>query len=538
MLRDAQQILLDRLLARAAVAKIPLTQLLSDKERSDLAKIQRAITPDTKKDRIPGIDPIIEKLGKGLNTPEIATKIKTIFLKEGAISQTEALNFIHPQDPKLVIPVIARTIEDLLDKVSKRKVPSRDTVTFVEAALKKVKEVDEKQNRNKASQVSLLRELTKENIRADMAPLLEAINKITFLEEEALAWFEAILWIEGHFLREHTKALVKGNGALTFTKDDEVVAPIDEEDEMLCQGKGVPFWSGTGTTKHFINSHFHAMAVLLERKAKIELKLNFGTIDVFPTRIVEASPIIERQIETVEQKELQKSKAAVPAPAPMPMPLDVSVTGTALFTYKTSKTPDGHLRVTAYLPAETPQAQLDEFMPLFFKAIRGEAVAIVTSPRRSGSLLDRLRRIIKQPQSELFSLMKDAFGECALTGREDSIIHNYVNTMSVYVNDNYINSKTTVSGYWPTVPLKERAHKGLVDALFDEIKRVDDTGKRKSALEIIALVEKTWLAAKEKQSGKLHVVLENLMRNLCEHFIINLDDAYEEKKSAHAAGRK
>lgn len=528
MQRHAQRILLDRLLVRAAVAKIPLEQLLTDKEREKLTKTQKKITPDTKIEIISDIGDIIEKL-KGLNTPEVAAKITASFKNEGALAQKEALKIIYPQDPKLVIPVIANIIEDLLTTVMKRNPLSPGTIEFLKAALAKVKEVDEKQNWNKLTQVSLIKELRKEKIGMDMAPVFTAISKMTFLEDETLKWFEAIVWIEGHFLREHMKALAKGGGKLTFIPEDpEVVSPIDEEDETICYGKGVPVWEGNKVTKHFINSHFHAVAVLLEQKAKMDLKLGFATIDVFPTKFVQEYGIKETVASEPEKKEDKKSEFERSVAPIITIP-------SSAFAYDTKKTPDGRwLQLTTHVPADSPPERIAEGMRFFAKVINGEKIQLTHSPRRNGLLLEKLKRISKQPNVELFSLMKDAFGGCILTGEEDRIIHNYVATMTVHVIDNYVNSKTTASGMWPAMPYKDRGSKELVDTMFTNIKTPDEKGKRKTALEVIELIEKAWLDNKEKPkpSAKLSLVLESLIKNVCEHFITELLEEQQPKAIA------
>src|SRR5690606_37769395 len=135
----------------------------------------------------------------------------------------------------------------------------------------KVQEVDKKQNID--SLWGLYQEvqgLSKERIGSDMKPLVDKISKITVTSRELILWCEAVLWIEGHFLREHNKAIAKYGKDLKFKPKDpkkkdseldlEVVMPIDDEDEAIFSGKGIPIWKGIGITKHFINSHFHAIA--------------------------------------------------------------------------------------------------------------------------------------------------------------------------------------------------------------------------------------------------------------------------------------
>ncbi len=525
MQRNPQQITLDRLLVRAAVAKIPLEQLLNDKEREELAKIQKKITPDTKKDIIPGLDAIVDKLKKGLNTPEVAAKIIANFKSEGALGQKKALEYIYPQDPKLVIPVITHIIEDLQESVMKRNPLSPTTLEFVRAALAKVKEVDEKQNRNKVAQVPLIKELKKETIGADMMPIFAAVSKITFLEDEILKWFEATLWIEGHFLREHMKALSKGGGKLTFIPEDpEVVAPIDDEDETICYGKGVPFWDGNKVTKHYINSHFHVVAVLLEQKARADFRFGYATIDVYPTKFVEQFAIKQAALAAEPEKKEERKPE-----------LESAGSASLIFmqpgaAYDTKKSADGKwLQVTTYVPADCPPERIAEGMRFFSKAVKGEPL-LLAEPQAKESLLSRLKYSKWQnvADKDLFGFMIMALNECMLTGREDDIIHSHMSTFEVTVDQNY--TKASRSGYKFRL-YGDRAHVGDVTAMFAYFKSIDEKGKRKTALEIIAYMQTVWEKANKDASTLLYAVLEELIREMRDKLILHLDSGLQSATS-------
>src|SRR3990167_4326287 len=140
MPRHAKQILLDRLLVKAAVAKISLNTLLSETERKKIGEIRSSITKDTKDKDIPELESINKKLTEQLKTPTVSAKLKEIFMKEGALAQANALKIVYSQDPKLVVPVIIDIINDLQNKISSYEQVSPKVIKFVEAAHLKVKD--------------------------------------------------------------------------------------------------------------------------------------------------------------------------------------------------------------------------------------------------------------------------------------------------------------------------------------------------------------------------------------------------------------
>jgi hypothetical protein len=226
--------------------------------------------------------------------------------------------------------------------------------------------------------------------------------------------------------------------------------------------------------------------------------------------------------ENYDEIRSEKATRAVAPLIALPLP--------EVIPYKTTKAQDGRPQLTITLPAGCSDERIAEGMRLFSRAVNGEHLTLA-EPQKRELLLSRLRYSKSQdvPEKNLFGFLMLALKECALTGREDEIIHSHMLEFEVLVDRNYM--KASRAGYKFRL-YGERTHAGDVTKMFEYFKATDEIGRRKSALEIVIYMQATWEKANKDGSGLLYAVLEGLIRELRDKLLMHLDSYLQLDASA------
>jgi len=496
MPRHNTQTSLEIFLIRAQLAEIPLNKLLTDEQIALIPQFQKINLEKNLKSSdsiLESMNAIAKKLEEGLKANNYHEKVIENFRRIGALAQKAVLDKISLIKPDLGVPVVISLINGLIKSLHERKAPlapvTPATIHFLNSVHAKMEDVDRIQCLGMLDQKSAIEKLTKVSVKADMEPYYKDITQVTLMSEEIQLWFEMAMWVEAHFLFVHNKALLKGkerHGVLQLVKTDdkEIVAPVDDEDNKFYDGTGtLGLFRGTGLTKHFINTFFHAMAVLLELKIKKDYQLDFDIDDIYPTEMVKDKiPLIGVPL---------KSKEALP--------------------YEITSPVNGKKQVKITLVDNVSEEMIVYAMRFFGKAVDGHALMTVQGAHRNGSLLRYLDALHGRGEDLLVS-MTNAVENCVLTGKEDAMILRYIPTMQSFLIENYSNQSRDgyISQFFPT----PRFHAESVDNIFKSITKEQFSGQGEIVLAVLNEIGGLRKKLLDNHSSALKAKVDEMIVNL------------------------